>query len=53
MDVPFGDDVKCDSLDCPVFYARTRSVSHWRHTNAILDPVIRLLQDNCGDGLEW
>ncbi|KAL3471303.1 hypothetical protein BJX99DRAFT_30807 [Aspergillus californicus] len=53
MDVPFGDEVKCDSLDCPVFYARTRSVAHWRHTNAGLGPVVKLLQDNCGDGLEW
>ncbi|KAL4953607.1 hypothetical protein BDW69DRAFT_153369 [Aspergillus filifer] len=53
MDVPFGDEVKCDSLDCPVFYARTRSVAHWRHTNAVLGPVIDLLQDNCGDRLEW
>lgn len=53
MDVPFTDEVKCDSLDCPVFYARTRSLSHWRHTNASLDPVIKLLQDSCGDGLEW
>jgi DNA polymerase zeta len=53
MDIPFGDDVKCDSLDCPVFYARTRSSSHWRHTNAVLGPVIGLLQDNCGDSLEW
>ncbi|KAL2860261.1 hypothetical protein BJX68DRAFT_81444 [Aspergillus pseudodeflectus] len=53
MDIPFGDDVKCDSLDCPVFYARTRSSSHWRHTNAVLGPVIGLLQDNCRDSLEW
>lgn len=53
MDVPFGDEVKCDSLDCPVFYARTRSLAHWRHTNASLNPVIKFLQDNCGDGLEW
>ncbi|KAL3466734.1 hypothetical protein BJX64DRAFT_215708 [Aspergillus heterothallicus] len=53
MDVPFGDDVKCNSLDCPVFYARTRSVAHWKHTNTVLEPVVRLLQDNCGDGLEW
>ncbi|KAL2801789.1 hypothetical protein BJX63DRAFT_416603, partial [Aspergillus granulosus] len=36
-------DVKCDSLDCPVFYARTRNLAHWRHTNA----------DNCGDSLDW
>ncbi|KAL4971767.1 hypothetical protein BDW66DRAFT_164737 [Aspergillus desertorum] len=53
MDVPFGDEVKCDSLDCPVFYARTRGLAHWRHTVAVHGPVIKLLQDNCGDGLEW
>ncbi|KAL4924882.1 DNA-directed DNA polymerase zeta catalytic subunit REV3 [Aspergillus undulatus] len=53
MDVPFGDDVKCDSLDCPVFYARTRSVAHLKYTDAVLGPVIDLLQDNCGDGLKW
>ncbi|KAL4922232.1 hypothetical protein BDW62DRAFT_79917 [Aspergillus aurantiobrunneus] len=53
MDIPFGDEVRCDSLDCPVFYARTRSSAHWRHTNAALSPVIKLLQDNCGDGLDW
>ncbi|KAL5049890.1 hypothetical protein BDW71DRAFT_174245 [Aspergillus fruticulosus] len=53
MDVPFGDEVKCDSLDCPVFYARTRGLAHWRHTNAVIGPVIKLLQDNCGDGLKW
>ncbi|KAL4739108.1 hypothetical protein BDV11DRAFT_188358 [Aspergillus similis] len=53
MDVPFGDEVKCDSLDCPVFYARTRGLAHWRHTNSVLGPVIKILQDNCGDSLEW
>ncbi|KAI9368816.1 hypothetical protein BJX61DRAFT_196982 [Aspergillus egyptiacus] len=53
MDVPFGDEVKCDSLDCPVFYARTRSVAHWKHTSAVLGPLIKFLQDNCGVGLEW
>ncbi|KAL2853944.1 hypothetical protein BJY01DRAFT_232110 [Aspergillus pseudoustus] len=53
MDIPFGDDVKCNSLDCPVFYARTRSLAYWRHSDAVLGPVIGLLQDNCGDGLEW
>ncbi|KAL4863776.1 hypothetical protein BDV12DRAFT_177089 [Aspergillus spectabilis] len=52
MDIPFGDEVRCDSLDCPVFYARTRSLAHWRHTNAALGPVIHLLQNTCGDVLE-
>ncbi|KAL2868436.1 DNA-directed DNA polymerase zeta catalytic subunit REV3 [Aspergillus lucknowensis] len=52
MGVPFGDDVKCDSLDCPVFYTRTRNLSHLRHTNAVLGPVIKILQED-SDGLGW
>ncbi|KAL4884721.1 hypothetical protein BJY04DRAFT_233026 [Aspergillus karnatakaensis] len=53
MDIPFGDEVKCNSLDCPVFYARTRSLAHWTHTQASLSPIIELLQEDCGDELEW
>lgn len=45
MGVPFGDEIKCDSKDCPVFYSRTRDMAHWRHTKAVLGPVVRLLQD--------
>ncbi|KAL5332832.1 hypothetical protein BJX70DRAFT_97060 [Aspergillus crustosus] len=52
MDIPFGDEVKCDSLDCPVYYTRTRSRAHWKHTNATMEPVIHVLQEPCGDGLE-
>ncbi|KKK13873.1 hypothetical protein P175DRAFT_0457016 [Aspergillus ochraceoroseus IBT 24754] len=53
MDVPFGDEIKCNSLDCPVFYSRTRSLAHWRHTNAVFNPVVKLLQDKCESALEW
>ncbi|PKY07828.1 DNA polymerase zeta catalytic subunit [Aspergillus campestris IBT 28561] len=52
MGVPFGDDVKCDSKDCPVFYSRTRHSANWRHTRAVLGPVMGLLE-NCESGLEW
>ncbi|KAE8374406.1 hypothetical protein BDV26DRAFT_43415 [Aspergillus bertholletiae] len=53
MGVPFGDEVKCNSKDCPVFYSRTRYVANWRHTKAVLDPVIKLLQDKSESELEW
>ncbi|KAF9889779.1 DNA polymerase zeta [Aspergillus nanangensis] len=53
MGVPFGDDVKCDSKDCPVFYSRTRHMANWKHTKAVLDPVIKLLQDVSENELEW
>ena len=53
MGVPFGDEVKCDSKDCPIFYSRTRYVANWRHTKAVLDPVIKLLQYKSESELEW
>ncbi|RAL10610.1 DNA-directed DNA polymerase zeta catalytic subunit REV3 [Aspergillus homomorphus CBS 101889] len=56
MGVAFGEEVRCDSKDCPVFYSRTRAVASWRHTKAALDPVIRLLQDTTISGesaLDW
>ncbi|GKZ81064.1 DNA polymerase zeta [Aspergillus niger] len=53
MGVTFGDDVRCDSKDCPVFYSRTRDEASWRHTKAVLDPVVGLLRDRCERELEW
>lgn len=53
MGVAFDDDVKCDSKDCPVFYSRTRHVANWRHTKAVLDPVVKLLQETSESALEW
>jgi DNA polymerase zeta len=44
MGVPFGDEVSCDSKDCPVFYSRTREMSHWRSSDSVLEPVIRELE---------
>ena len=53
MGVPFKDEVKCDSKDCPVFYSRTRSVADFRRAKAVLDPVIRLLEDRSERVLDW
>ncbi|PYH98794.1 DNA polymerase zeta catalytic subunit [Aspergillus ellipticus CBS 707.79] len=53
MGVPFGDEVSCDSKDCPVFYSRTRDSAGWSHTKAALDPVVKLLQDKSEKDLEW
>ncbi|PYI07055.1 DNA polymerase zeta catalytic subunit [Aspergillus sclerotiicarbonarius CBS 121057] len=53
MGVPFGEEVSCDSKDCPVFYSRTRDSANWRHTKAVLDPVIKLLQEKSEKELEW
>ena len=53
MGVSAIDEVKCDSLDCPVFYARTRDVAHWRHSKAALEPVVDILEKKGDEGLDW
>ncbi|KAI9039172.1 DNA-directed DNA polymerase zeta catalytic subunit REV3 [Aspergillus affinis] len=53
MGVAFDEEVKCDSKDCPVFYSRTRHMANWRHTKAVLDPVVKMLQDTSESALEW
>lgn len=53
MGVPFGDEVICDSKDCPVFYSRTRHLASWKHTKATLGPIIKLLEDQSESALEW
>jgi DNA polymerase zeta len=52
MGVPFGDEVKCDSKDCPVFYSRTRSVADLRRARAVLGPAAEVLGAR-GDRLDW
>ncbi|CDM31894.1 hypothetical protein CBS147339_1185 [Penicillium roqueforti] len=53
MGVSPGDEVSCDSLDCPVFYSRTRDAANWRHTKAVLEPVVELLEQKADEGLDW
>lgn len=53
MGVPFGDEVRCDSKDCPVFYSRTRSVADFKRARVVLGPVVRLLQERSEGVLDW
>ncbi|KAJ5520105.1 C4-type zinc-finger of DNA polymerase delta [Penicillium fimorum] len=53
MGVSPGDEVSCDSLDCPVFYSRTRDAANWRHSKAVLEPVVELLERKGDEGLDW
>lgn len=53
MGVPFGDDVVCNSKDCPIFYSRTRHTANWRHVRAALDPVVGALEERGDEGLDW
>ncbi len=49
----WGEDVKCDSKDCPVFYSRTRHMADMSNTKAQISPVLRLLEEKDGNGLDW
>ncbi|OJD18693.1 hypothetical protein AJ78_01308 [Emergomyces pasteurianus Ep9510] len=54
MGFSWGEDVRCDSKDCPVFYTRTRQGSQLRSTRAAVDPVIKLLEDRSEESpLSW
>ncbi|KAL1959625.1 hypothetical protein VTO42DRAFT_1660 [Malbranchea cinnamomea] len=52
MGVAWGDEVKCDSKDCPVFYTRTRSDSDFRNTQALFEPVISILEEESEEAEE-
>ncbi|KAK2733334.1 DNA polymerase zeta [Myotisia sp. PD_48] len=49
MGVPWGEEVKCDSKDCPVFYSRMKQSSNLRNTRAVLGPVIQVLEEENGE----
>ncbi|ODH51256.1 hypothetical protein GX48_02685 [Paracoccidioides brasiliensis] len=54
MGASWGEEVRCDSKDCPVFYTRTRQGSQLRNTRTVVEPVIRLLEDLSEEGpLSW
>jgi DNA polymerase zeta len=53
MNVPFGDDVRRDSKDCPVFYSRTKDMATWKHSCAVLGPAVKILEERSDDSLDW
>ncbi|PSK46036.1 DNA polymerase zeta catalytic subunit [Elsinoe australis] len=53
-DLPFGDEVKCDSRDCPVFYSRVKANAKVGNAFGVLEPVIAELETReTGRMLEW
>ena len=49
----WGEEVKCDSKDCPVFYTRIRHVADLGSKRMIMQPVISFLQNNSGKVMDW
>ena len=51
--LPFGDAVRCDSKDCPVFYTRTRHKAVLGSTKAVTLPVLKILEGAAESALDW
>ena len=49
----WGEEIKCDSKDCPVFYTRTRHMAEMGNTQTMLTPVMSVLEDLDGATVEW
>ena len=49
----WGEEVNCDSKDCPVFYTRTRHNAHLRNTREVSQPVIDVLEGVADGVLDW
>lgn len=49
----WGEEVKCDSKDCPVFYTRVRHMAHLRNTREVSQPVVDVLEGVANGVLDW
>jgi DNA polymerase zeta len=49
----WNEDIKCDSKDCPVFYSRTRHKADHASTQAQIVPVIKALEEQKYNGIDW
>ncbi|KAI4206771.1 MAG: hypothetical protein LQ348_000839 [Seirophora lacunosa] len=49
----WGDDVRCDSKDCPVFYTRARHMASLTTETTMTEPVLRVLEAAGEGSLDW
>ncbi|KAI4189626.1 MAG: hypothetical protein L6R41_001355 [Letrouitia leprolyta] len=49
----WGDDVCCDSKDCPVFYTRARHMASLKTETTVIEPVMKVLEAAGEGSLEW
>ncbi|KAL8733631.1 MAG: hypothetical protein Q9166_002041 [cf. Caloplaca sp. 2 TL-2023] len=49
----WGDDIGCDSKDCPVFYTRARHMASLKTENTVMGPVMKVLEAAGEGSLEW
>ncbi|KAL8708262.1 MAG: hypothetical protein Q9220_006839 [cf. Caloplaca sp. 1 TL-2023] len=51
--LPWGDEVRCDSKDCPVFYTRARHMAALRTAGVVTEPIMKVLEAARESDLEW
>ena len=51
--LPFGEDVRCDSKDCPVFYTRVRHMTNLKTDTTVTGPVMKVLEAAEEGSLDW
>ena len=51
--LPWGEEVKCDSKDCPVFYTRTRHMAGLGITKVMTEPIMLVLEEAQGGFADW
>ncbi|KAL8747343.1 MAG: hypothetical protein Q9190_000771 [Brigantiaea leucoxantha] len=49
----WGEEIKCDSKDCPVFYTRVKHMASLKATRTDHEPIIRRLEEVGEGGLDW
>ncbi|KAL8643102.1 MAG: hypothetical protein Q9228_000282 [Teloschistes exilis] len=49
----WGEEVRCDSKDCPVFYTRARHMASLRTATTVAEPVMKVLEAAEDGSLEW
>ena len=51
--IPFGENVQCNSKDCPVFYTRTRHMALLSSNHGVVQPVLEVLESSSRDAYLW
>lgn len=49
----WGEEVQCDSKDCPVYYTRARHTAGLNSTRQLTEPVMKVLEGIGDVDLEW
>lgn len=51
--VAWGEEVQCDSKDCPVFYSRMRHKAALSSTRMVIQPIFKVMEEAEGAALDW